>query len=197
MPPRPDRRSHHPQRAQPVATATRPAVANSTAPSPGAAAAAYLAFRLPDLACALPLAALREVVPVALLSRPPGMPSLLEGLLDLGGTAVPVVRLSRVFGVPDVTVGLYVPLLVLRHSEDRIALLVGAIDGIVRVPPARLRPVSSVTFNDCVMGQIDSGGWSFHLLDPDRLLLEKERQCLAEFQAAEQDRLRRVEEARP
>lgn len=167
--------------------------------SPGVIAAPYLAFRLPGVVCALPFTSLREVVPMALLSRPPGMPSLLEGLLNLGGVAVPVVRLDRLFGLPPFTVGRYSPLLILRHCEDRLALLAEAVVGVIRVSPAQVRPrpVGAVCFNDCVEGEITAGETTVHLLDADRLLLDKERQCLAELQSAEQQRLRRVEEARP
>src|SRR5687767_4741813 len=93
----------------------------------------FLIFRLPGLDCALPLTALREVVAMAQLSRPPGLPSLLEGLLNLGGSAVPVVRLDHLFGLPDVELGLYSPLLILRQTEDQIALLAEAVHGVVRV----------------------------------------------------------------
>jgi purine-binding chemotaxis protein CheW len=183
-----------------MATATKPAaapVALSSRAGCRATAATFLAFRLPGVVCALPLAALREVVPMALLSRPPGMPSLLEGLLNLGGVAIPVVRLDRLFDLPEFTIGRYTPLLILRHSEDRLALLVEAVIGVIRVSPEEVRPVAAVCINDCVAGEATVGGATVHLLDADRLLLDRERQCLAELQSAEQQRLRRAEEARP
>jgi purine-binding chemotaxis protein CheW len=180
-----------------VATAAKPAAKPARAASPRLAGGGFLAFRLPGVACALPLDRLREVVPMALLSRPPGMPSLLEGLLNLGGAAVAVVRLDRLLGLPELSVGLYTPLLVLRHAEDRVALLVESVVGLITVRPEDVRPTPGASLEDCVEGEVDVGGLTVHLLDPDRLLLEKERQCLAEFAAAEQGRLRRLEEARP
>src|SRR5438128_2487698 len=82
-----------------------------------------LLFHLPGHACALPLASVQEVVPMPLLSRPPGLPSVLAGFLDLGGAIVPVLRLDRLLGLSEVVPGLYTPLLVLRQPEDRLALL--------------------------------------------------------------------------
>ena len=135
---------------------------------------------------------------MALLSRPPGLPSLLEGFLNLGGTAVPVVRLAQLFDLPELVPALYTPLLILRTSEDRVALLVESVRGIVAASPTDIRAgYDGGTFNDCVEGEITVSDQVVHLLSPERLLLEKERQLLAELQAVEQDRLRELEEVRP
>ena len=157
----------------------------------------FLVFHLRGTVCALPVSAIREVVALPLLSRPPGLPSLLEGFLNLGGSAIPVLRLDRLFGLPDLVPGLYTPLLVLRQPEDRIALLVEAVRGIVTVQSADVRSVpGGDSFNDCVEGELTFGDDVVHLLSAERLLLEKERQCLAELQAVEQERLRSLEEVR-
>ncbi len=154
------------------------------------APAPFLVFRLPGLACALPLASLQEVLPLPQLSRPPGLPALLEGFLNLGGAAVPILRLDRLFGLPELALGRYTPLLVLRQPEDRLALLVESAQVVVHVRPQDVRPVrSGLSFNDCSEGEVTVGDRPVHLLSPERVLLEKERQCLAEWQAVEQERL--------
>jgi purine-binding chemotaxis protein CheW len=166
-------------------------------PRLAARAESFLLFHLPDALCGLPLSAIRQIVPMALLARPPGMPSLLEGFLDLAGTAVPVVRLDRLFRLPELVLGLYTPVVILNASEDRIALVVESVRGIVAVPPGDVRSgFDGGSFNDCVEGEATVGGLAVHLLSPARLLLEKERQCLAELQAVEQDRLRELEGVR-
>ena len=165
---------------------------------PTARAESVLVFHLPGAVCALPLTAIREIVPMALLARPPGLPSLLEGFLNLAGTAVPVVRLDRLLHLPELVLGLYTPILILNTTEDRVALVVESVRGIVAVPAADIRSgFDGGSFNDCVEGEITVGDRVVHLLSPDRLLLEKERQCLAELQAVEQDRLRDLEGVRP
>ena len=60
-----------------------------------------LVFHLSGLNCAFPLEAVREVVPMASLSSPPGLPSGLLGFLDLRGTAIPIVRLDRLFDLRE------------------------------------------------------------------------------------------------
>src|SRR5437667_9531123 len=111
-----------------------------------------LLFRLGGRACALPADAVAEVVPLPLLSRPPGLPDLLEGLLNLGGQAVPVVRLDRLLGLPPLAPGLYTPLLVLRRPVP-LALLVEAVQGLVAVPAGDVRPAGTGhSCNDCLEG---------------------------------------------
>ena len=173
------------------------AAPRQSAPRPAARAESVLVFHLPGAVCALPLSAIREIVPMALLAKPPGLPSLLEGFLNLAGKAVAVVRLDRLFQLPELVLGLYTPILILHTSEDRLALVVESVRGIVVVRPEDSRSgFEGGSFNDCVEGEITAGDGVAHLLSPERLLLEKERQCLAELQAVEQDRLRDLEGVR-
>lgn len=155
-----------------------------------------MVFHLGGQAYALPLAEIQEVVPMAGLSRPPGLPSVLAGFLNLGGTAVPVIRLSRLFELPEPTLGPYTPLIILRNPDYQVALLVEKVSDILSVPEEAILPVQeSHSFNDCADGMITTGGRVVLLLSPERVLLEKEHQCLAEFRDKEQARLSELEEA--
>src|ERR1700736_3896381 len=78
---------------------------------------ALLVFHLGGSGYALPLHEIQEIVPMAWLSRPPGSPSVVAGLLNLGGKAVPVIRLDRLFELPDLVPTLYTPLVILRHPD--------------------------------------------------------------------------------
>ena len=157
-----------------------------------------MVFHLAGQAYALPLTEVKEVVPMAGLSRPPGLPSVLAGFLNLAGTAVPVIRLGRLFEVAEPTLGPYTPLIILRHPDYRVALLVEKVSDILAVPEEAILPVQeNHSFNDCADGMITAGGRVVLLLSAERILLEKEHQCLAEFRDREQARLRELEEARP
>jgi hypothetical protein len=59
-----------------------------------------LLFHLSGQSAAFPVANVHSVAPMASLARPPGLPSVLEGILNLGGAAVPVLRLDRLFHLP-------------------------------------------------------------------------------------------------
>ena len=83
-----------------------------------------LVFHSSGLDCAFPLEAVREIVPMARLSSPPGLPSGLLGFLDLRGTAIPIVRLDRLFDLPEQKPGLHTPMIILRGVLGPIGILV-------------------------------------------------------------------------
>jgi purine-binding chemotaxis protein CheW len=149
-----------------------------------------LVFQVGRQACALPIEDVEELVPLPLLVQPPGLPSVLEGFFDLRGTAVPVLRLDRLFELPPQPPGLYTPLVVVRGDPGPLALMVDAADAVVAVPAEEFLPVREKNcFNDCAEAEVMAGGRLTHLLCRERLLLEKERRCLEEFRVRAQEYL--------
>ena len=147
-------------------------------------------FSLAETFCALDLASVREILPTAELSAPPGMPELLAGFLNLGGTAVPVLRLGRLFQMPVKEPGLYEHLILLRDSRP-LALLVDRVDEVRTCSEDALRPVGEKnSFNGCAQAQLTHKGRTIHVLALDRLLLKEEAARLAELRDLEQKRLR-------
>jgi purine-binding chemotaxis protein CheW len=154
-----------------------------------------LVFHLGGLDCAFPLEAVREIVPMALLSSPPGLPSGLAGFLDLRGTAIPILRLDRLFDLPEQQPGLYTPFIILRGADTPIGVLVGAVQQIVRASGASFLSLPEEhVFHGCATATVEVNGNVVHLLAPECILLENERRLLREFQGMAQGRLRRLEE---
>jgi purine-binding chemotaxis protein CheW len=156
-------------------------------------------FQLAGQHVALPLESVQRIVPMAQLGRPPGLPSALEGILNLGGTAVPVVRLDRLLQLPAHSPGLYSMLIVLKGDADgRIAVLVDRVNEILSLPESALLPVAGTgSFNSCAEAAASVRGENIHVLSPARILLEKEREALSEFQAMTQRRLQDWEPGKP
>lgn len=150
-------------------------------------------FGLGDESFGIRLDLVREIVPMAALSCPPSMPSMLEGFLNLGGTSVPVVRLAGLMGLSQQRPTLHTPLVIARVGALTMALLVDRVMGIVSVELGGLVPIANTeSFNGCVEGQLMAADTAVHLLSLDRLFLAKERQTLLEFQAIETRRLRQM-----
>jgi purine-binding chemotaxis protein CheW len=149
----------------------------------------FLIFRLSGLDCAFPLEAVREIVPMAMLSCPPGMPTGLEGFLDLRGTAIPIVRLDRLFDLREQRPGLHTPMVVLRGTGNPIGILVDSVRGIVPVTSTRLLSLpEDGTFQGCAGASFALDGDLIHLLSPDMLLEANEVRRLAEYSAMVQTR---------
>ena len=154
-----------------------------------------LIFHSSGLGCAFPLEAVREIVPMARLSSPPGLPSALVGFLDLRGTAIPIVRMDRLFDLPEQLPGLHTPMIVLRGVMAPIGILVNSVRGIVQVPSAGLLeiPVDG-TFEGCATGAMEFEGDLIHVLSPAALLRANEDRLLADYSAMSQARLAQLEE---
>lgn len=147
-------------------------------------------FSLGEEFCALDLAGVREILPTAELSSPPGMPELLAGFLNLGGTAVAVLPLGRLFRSPSNEIGLYEHLILLRASRP-LALLVDRVEEVRTFSGDALRPVGEKnSFNGCAQSQLTYKERTIHVLALDRLLLKEEEARLSALRAVEQDRLR-------
>jgi purine-binding chemotaxis protein CheW len=149
-----------------------------------------LVFHVAQQAYALPLNEIREIVPMAELSRPPGAPSILAGFLNVAGRAIPVIHVSRLLSLPDVASTLYTPIVLLRGGNPALALWVERVSQIVRVAENSITPLAANhSFNDCAVGVLQQGDGVVVVLSAERILLDKERQCLAELEAREQQRL--------
>jgi purine-binding chemotaxis protein CheW len=156
-----------------------------------------LIFRWSELDCAFPLEAVREIVPMATLSAPPGLPSGLAGFLDLRGTAVPIVRLDRLFDLREQQPGLHTPMIVLRGVLGPIGVLVGSVRGIVKASAARLLDLPpDGTFRGCATAVLQIDGEPIHLLSPSALLAAHEDRWLADYGAMSRARLLHFEEHR-
>lgn len=151
----------------------------------------WVAFKVGSLTLALPRERVGRIISIPALSRPPGLPSAIEGILDLAGRAVPVIRLDRLLGLPPPVRHPYQHVMLLREIELVVALLVDRATGILRIPSDAESPLSSAeTFNDCVAALYSApDSAQVHLLSPERLLSERERLALIDFQATEQRRL--------
>jgi purine-binding chemotaxis protein CheW len=156
---------------------------------------ALLVFHLAGQLSALPLESVESIAPMAQLARPPGLPSSLEGILNLAGKAVPVLRLDRLLQLPEQRAGLYSMLILVRDvSDGRSALLVDRVSEILTVPESALLAVDKEhTFNGCTEAEVSIRGQVIHLLYPSRILLREERDALSDFQAVAQRRLQNWE----
>lgn len=153
-----------------------------------------LVFRLSGLGWAFPLARVREIVPMARLCRPPGLPSMLEGFLNLEGSLVPILRLDRLFRIAESEPGLYTPLLILQAPVLPFGLPVDAVEAVATVSADSLRPLrEGGSFNDCTEAEVAMNGQILHVLNPDKILLEEEHRRLLEFQEMARQRLQEME----
>jgi purine-binding chemotaxis protein CheW len=149
-------------------------------------------FEVGGEVAAFPIQNVQRIVPMARLAGPPGLPSMLQGILNLAGTAVPVLRLDRLFQLTEQCPGLYSMLIITKGVADGpAALLVDRVRKIVTVAQSAVLPAGKQSsFNDCADGVVTVDEELIHLLSPSRVLLAEERKVLSEFQEMADRRLR-------
>ncbi|QFU15290.1 chemotaxis protein CheW [Microvirga thermotolerans] len=153
-------------------------------------------FHTCGMECALRRDAVRELLPVPHLQRPPGLPRPVAGFFNLSGAAVPVVRLDVLFGLEGAELspeaGLYRHLILVGDpvADLPTALLVDRVEDVVEISSPQVFPVHERgTLNGCVEAEIETGGRLIPLLSPQRILMAEERQALAELSRQAQNRL--------
>ena len=153
-------------------------------------------FDVCGTACALHRSAVREFLPLPRLWRPPALPRPLAGFFNLGGDAVPVLRLDVLFGLEQreaaPVADLYRHLILIGASgaAGSSALLVDRVLDVARVDASRLSAVRQrETLNGCVEAEVTWSDRIVHLLSADRILLAEEKQALAELGRQAQNRL--------
>lgn len=147
-------------------------------------------FRLDRRPFAIAAECIREVVPFAWLEQSPRMPAFIQGVLNLGGVAVPVLRLDRLLGMPDSVIGLDASILIMKHPGSPMGLLVEHVDGVRPVSDFQYMAVDDRhSFQGCLAGQLAGPAGDVPLVSWEKLLLEEERQRLDGFQRSAQDRL--------
>ncbi len=155
-----------------------------------------IVFDVSGAACALPRSAVRELLPLPRLWHPPGLPRPVAGFFNLGGQAVPVLRLDVLFSLEQADGqaqdDLYRHLILIdRLSSSGVgALLVDRVLDVLAVQGFQLSSVSAAdTLNGCVEAEITLDGRLVHLLSVERILLQEEQQSLAELGRHAQNRL--------
>ncbi|MEH3023481.1 MAG: chemotaxis protein CheW [Pseudomonas oryzihabitans] len=106
-----------------------------------------LVFRLAEAAAALPTTAIRQVLPYLQLTRFPAAPAGVAGLMNLQGTAVPVVDVTAMAGGPGARARQDTRILLVDYplptspgSSRPLGLVVEGVAGVRRVTATAPRP---------------------------------------------------------
>lgn len=141
----------------------------------------FLTFYLADEEYAVTILKVTEILECAVLTKVPGTPVWIRGVLNLRGAVVPVVDLAVKFGLPPtvITRRTCVVMVEMEHEGERLVLgvMADAVNQVVELaadaiqPPPSFGPKVRV---DCIQGMGDSNGRFIVLLDIDRVLSSSE-----------------------
>lgn len=150
--------------------------------------AAFILFRCGTTRCALAHAAVAQIAPMPLLSRPPTKPAIVEGIANVAGRAVPVIDAARLFGVPADDGDLFHRHLIVLKGD--VALMVDRVEDVGGFDMAiTLSSNAKQTLNGCVAGVAGDGDSAVYVLAADRILMQAEARQVEDLARAEQLRL--------
>lgn len=143
----------------------------------------FLILRTGDLRLALPVAAMREVLPLLPVEAVPGLPRPLLGFVDLRGDIVAVLRplalLDPAAPLSPVSLAAH---LVRLQGPGAPCLLVDRAEDVARGTPAATDPAHSL--HGAITGELTIGEGIAHVVDPAALLLAAERAAIDRLTAA-------------
>jgi purine-binding chemotaxis protein CheW len=134
--------------------------------------AQYITFRLGDELFAVNVAQVREVLDLTLITKVPTAPTYMRGVVNVRGSAIPVVDLRLRFGLPPAPETVNTRILVLElEIEGEAAVLGGIADSVhevIELEPGQINPPPTIAMrwrSEFIQGMGKRGDEFIILLD--------------------------------
>ena len=137
-----------------------------------------LVFAIGGHRCALPHGGVERVLPAAELTRLPGAPGVVAGILNYRGRLLPVVDLRPRFGVPKQAMGLSDTFVLVHTSRRQVLIWADTVEGLIQPESNDVIPAAGVVPGlEGVQGvvRLSDGGLLIHDLDAFLSLAEEQQ----------------------
>ena len=147
-------------------------------------------FDLAAEAYGVDIGAVREIIRMQDITKVPGAPAFVEGIINLRGNVIPVVDLRKRFVLPVSERNRDNRILVVDIGGQDIGVVVDAVTEVLRIAGDSVEPPSAViTTADSIylLGIVKLEGRLVILLDLEKVLTESEKNALTEAAAIAAD----------
>jgi purine-binding chemotaxis protein CheW len=134
-------------------------------------------FTLGDNLFAVDIMRIREIINPQKLTALPGASQILEGVINLRETVIPVMNMRKRFGMPDVVDSITGKILIVSLPCQALALMVDDVLDVITVPAREIKPppdTADFIVIKHLLGICLSDDWVFMILDIDSLLDQSE-----------------------
>ena len=111
----------------------------------------YLTFSLYKEKYAVSVMNVREVLEVVPITRVPGMPDYMKGVLNLRGSVVPVIDLRKKFSLPEAEKTIDTSIIILEIINGEELMLIGAlvdsVQEVINIAVNQIEPAPSIGMN--------------------------------------------------
>lgn len=142
-------------------------------------------FNLHNQAYGVNIASVLEIIRVENVTRVPGAPPFIEGIINLRGKVVPVMDLCKRFGLPSNCVSETTRVIIVEAGGVSMGFNVDSVSEVFRLPESAIEPVPSLISAASVeafRGIALVGDRLITLLDINKLLCEDEKEKLLDFE---------------
>ncbi|WP_298722218.1 chemotaxis protein CheW [uncultured Ferrovibrio sp.] len=141
-----------------------------------------LIFELDQQQFAIGINFVEEVLPFVPARQIPQVPAIVEGIVNLRGSALPVLNIRARFGLPPTPPALSDHLIVVRISGRKLALHVDRANSVVELSARSVTDVAAIVAGSrYISGVAQVDGDIIFIHDPELFLREAELAALAEF----------------
>jgi len=137
----------------------------------------YLAFRLGDEMYAIDILKVQEIRVFEAVTKLPGAPDYIKGVINLRGLIAPVIDLRVKFGFKEAAYGPFTVVIVLYVHDRLVAIVADAVIDVVALTEDEIKPppefATSVNV-EYVMGLGANGDHMLILLDIEKLVSSQE-----------------------
>ena len=159
------------------------AMTDQNAPSSEGTAASgqILLFNMGDVLACVDLGKVERTVSLVAMRVIPGSAGYVAGIMDYAGCSMPVIDLAIRLGLPSSPYTLNTPIIVYRHQQQRIALIVEDIIGI-RIPGEQDRQLATqfARYGTAVRASVHTDQGVALLLDVSWLMQPELFECVTE-----------------
>jgi purine-binding chemotaxis protein CheW len=97
-----------------------------------------VAFRLNEQLYALPIEPIVQIVEMVTITPLPQVNHAMRGIINVHGTAVPVLDLRQHLGLADAGLRLHTPIILVKAKERQVGLIVDQVTSVMNVPVDRI-----------------------------------------------------------
>ena len=137
-------------------------------------------FNLHDQVYGVDIASVIEIIRIEAITKVPGSPAFIEGIINLRGKVIPVMDLCTRFSLPpsEVTDSTRV---IIVEAEVTIGIIVNSVSEVLRLTESNIEPIPSIITGssaNALRGIALIDNRMVTLLDLGKLIYEEERQEL-------------------
>jgi purine-binding chemotaxis protein CheW len=130
-------------------------------------------FNLGDEAYAIDIAIVREIIQMQAITRVPGTPHSVEGVINLRGSVIPIVDLRKRFKLSKVEKDKDTRIVVVSCKGQDVGVIVDSVEEVLRIPVDSIEPASSVFMEEhleYLLGIVKTENRLIILLEMDHVL---------------------------